>query len=666
MRIRKATPAPSGPDKPSPFSLTASRPFAVQRYTVVTPDHIGFEKAARVTTQDIAQTRYGSTYRETTYTAKAKGRNPNASRVDTAVNAGTMTSQDSALPSFRVSKSGELAVPDGDAQPRNFYARSDTVDEANEVFRDAGATARLTTEGHGVVVPIDPQNPGTSATRTLEKVHAAEEVDDDTEDEVRLQIATALPAMDCNNFVTLVMGAAANASRMAVLQASDSEEETEVQAPTGAEPIEQMARHMTRNKPADPPKMGRLLEANTLQNQDLEAGKTAYERLTEGSRQGRSARLGINESASPEVGEGFVIRSQDTEELRANPVPPVPQGPLTPKQRKRMRKGYLAALNQLDQAEANLQAGRRGLPARIQRMLRTWGEHYAGVVAKDGPDVVTLENYNRRTEIRWEHERIFNNLFRDFEQFRTLVSQNVTSLYQAPDEQTIRTLVQQARAAGNLGENYQAALDEAQQSFLQGLQLTGRTTGGNFFFQMYGPGEQSFHAAYKNVASNPMTLRIREDLEAVGSEAQITVDNLGTFLDSLDQGIASQNVHGVTDVLEETAESARDKHEDLEERLANATTRAEYARIDEEATRIKRELRDEFRNDLIDGYVDITGAQLVNRPTDLQGLSTLVANYLATHQGTGFFGRPYAYLSGWRQRLLDFQTLLGAFNGLHL
>jgi hypothetical protein len=51
----------------------------LQRYTVVTPNHIGMEKHAQVTTQDLAQTDYGSAYRETTYTARETGQNPTPS-----------------------------------------------------------------------------------------------------------------------------------------------------------------------------------------------------------------------------------------------------------------------------------------------------------------------------------------------------------------------------------------------------------------------------------------------------------------------------------------------------------------------------------------------------------------------------------------------------------
>jgi hypothetical protein len=352
-----------------------------------------------------------------------------------------MTSQASGMPAFRVSESGRLAVPDADAQPRNFYAETATVNEANQSFQASGAVTRLMTEGHGVVVPSDPQNPETSATRRLKKVHTAEEVPTGVDDGVGLQLASVLPAMNCDAFISLVMGAAVEATRVALLQESGSPEESEIPAPSPDEPVEPIARYMTHSKPASSEKVKDLPKADTLQPEDLVEGKTAYEKMSDSKRQTRSARLGINESANPEVGEGFVIRSMDTEELRAHPVPVPSAGPLNPRQRKQMRKGYLAAIGQFEQAEANLQADRRALPARIQRMMRSWGEHYAGVVAKDGPDLITFENYNRRTEMRWEHERIFNNLFRDFGQFRLLVAENVTSLYQAPDQQAIQNLV---------------------------------------------------------------------------------------------------------------------------------------------------------------------------------------------------------------------------------
>lgn len=666
MRIRRPPPETARGDRPSPFSLSATRPFAVQRYTVVAPADLSLENNAQVTTQDIEQTRYGSSYRETTYTTRAGGQNPGTTRVRTNLNTGALTSQASALPSFRVSDGGELAVPD-EGQPRNFYAQTATVTTANQIFQDSGATARLRTEGHGIVVPSDPQNPTTSAPRRLKKVHAAEEVPTGVGNQVRLQIANSLPAMNCDVFVSLVMGAVSNASRVAVLQAPNALNQTEIQAPTGREPVEEIATHFTGNQPVDPGPLSQLLQQPVP---DVDPGKTAYERLSDKSRKKRSRRIGINESAAPQVGEGFVIRSMDTEELRAHPVPRPSQrnpGLLTRGERKQMRQRYLQILTQLELAEGNLQAGRRQLPATVQNLLRTWGEHYAGVVARDGQDVVTLENYNRRTEARWEQERIFNNLFRDFEQFRVLVSQNVASLDQAPDEATIQNLVRLARQAGHLPNQYQAALDEAEESFQNGLRVAGRTAGGNFFFQMYGPGRQSFHAAYKDIASNPLTLHIREDPADVLAEATGSVQSLNTLVNNLDNGIAAQAVTGVTPILSNTVQQARTLHGQLQLRLANAPTRGESSRIDQEATDARMNLRTTFRNNLIDAYETITGVQLGgNRPNDLQGLQTLVGNYLIAHPGTGLFRGLYAYATGWRQRLLDFQTLLGGLGGLNL
>jgi hypothetical protein len=83
---------------------------------------------------------------------------------------------------------------------------------------------------------------------------------------------------------------------------------------------------------------------------------------------------GLNQFADPEVGEGFCTSTL----LAAVANAPVMQSGMPPT--------YADYFHLAD-----------GNPEVIQH-VRAWGSHWGGVVAKDGTDVITLENYARNTE----------------------------------------------------------------------------------------------------------------------------------------------------------------------------------------------------------------------------------------------------------------------------
>jgi hypothetical protein len=85
-------------------------------------------------------------------------------------------------------------------------------------------------------------------------------------------------------------------------------------------------------------------------------------------------RYGLNQYAAPEVGEAFVTSTL----VASAPGAQLLQGSIP---------------SQYDHYHL---AGGGGPQVLIS--TRTWGSHWAGVVAKDGADVVTLENYARSTE----------------------------------------------------------------------------------------------------------------------------------------------------------------------------------------------------------------------------------------------------------------------------
>jgi hypothetical protein len=83
---------------------------------------------------------------------------------------------------------------------------------------------------------------------------------------------------------------------------------------------------------------------------------------------------GVNQFADPEVGEGFCTSTLISAAAGAS----VAQNGMPPTYTDYSR---LAAGNPL-----------------VVQHPRTWGSHWGGVVAKDGTDVITLENYARNTE----------------------------------------------------------------------------------------------------------------------------------------------------------------------------------------------------------------------------------------------------------------------------
>lgn len=87
--------------------------------------------------------------------------------------------------------------------------------------------------------------------------------------------------------------------------------------------------------------------------------------------------FGINQYISPEIGDGFIISSLIAQPLDLLGVPVAGIGP-----------GI-----QRPTTEDHMQA-----PAQIVDSRLTWGSHWGGVIAKDGNDVITLENYARNIE----------------------------------------------------------------------------------------------------------------------------------------------------------------------------------------------------------------------------------------------------------------------------
>jgi hypothetical protein len=621
----------------------------VQRYTIVQPGNLRAQKDATIETQDIARTNYGSTYTKSSIKATQQGINPTASTTTTEKVSGAVQQAPSALPPFKVSQNGYMAIADH-GQAKSFYVDAARVNQANNVLRDSGAKVRLKTGGHGITVPQNPAMPNPHQTRNLKKAQAALEVTNAVTHLVETQVQNILPDVQCNDFIRLVTGASAQASRVAVLeQPGQPLTHVEVSAEENREPVKEIATHLSAaGAPKNTGQINGDLAGPALSTPQKNAGMRSYENLTDPQRDQRSQLLGINEYVNPQVGEGMVIRSLETNNSigahhgQASQI--VPAGTNSKKKKRKLRQNYSQAIQDLAAANAVLNNSRAGVSARVQLMMKTWGEHYAGVVGRDGPDMVTLENYNRVTEVRWEHERIFNNLFRDFQEFRNLVSDRVDHLYVAPDENTIQQLVQIAALVPGLSIAYQAALAEATQSFQTGLQQTQQTYQGAFYFSMYGPAAQSFHAQFKGMASNPVTLHIKENLLPVQQSATTEIQDLHNLIARWEVPILANPVNGfgVQAGLVATINHARGVEVQANIDFAAANTRGEYAAVASAASNESWNVFNQtIRQGVMNAFQAITGHAPVPAANDLNDLVARCTTFLGTYRFYHRADAPY-------------------------
>jgi hypothetical protein len=613
-------------------------PNVIQRYTIVQPDNLHAQSGATVETQDVRQTPYSSTYITKSNQATQTGFDPTTQETTTErVSGNVQPPQVSGLPAFKVSQNGIMALPE-EGQAKNFYTTPKRVAETNKTLQDNGATVRLKSEGHGITVPKNPVHPNNTKTNTLKKVHVATEVLNNVTQQMELQIQQVLPFVNCNDFVELVMGAAAIGSRVAVLK--NRYDQQEVPSVETQEPVKEIATHISSGKPS-PTQVENRLRNQNLGETDKKTGIRNYENLGNKKRTERSEELGINELAKPKVGEGYVVKSMESnEQLNAlrdgtnvipnpNIVAPNTNSGLV---QQGMRDDYLQALQDLDDAYAIVNKSKKDVPNNIQNMMKSWGVHYAGVVGADGPDTVTLENYNRSVEITWEHQRIFNNLFKDFDDFRDLVSDRVSSLQKAPADHVIEQLVTFALQAPLLQLNYQNALQEALDSFQTGLHQSQNNARANFFFDMYGPGLQSFHERYKGLSTNSVTLNIKETVQPV---AQGATNNIALLHNSIASWEAPVLAHPMTGpaqaALLRVIRDARAVETQANIDFAAANTRSDYLKVITNADDAWNTLQNDMRQHVRGAFQVITGNAPVPAINTNADISPRCIAYRATY-----------------------------------
>jgi hypothetical protein len=249
---------------------------------------------------------------------------------------------------------------------------------------------------------------------------------------------------------------------------------------------------------------------------------------------------------------------------------------------------YQAAIAALNAADKTADVAKQQTDVEIQAMRNIWGEHYAGVVAADGGDTVTLENYNRRTEREWELARIFNKLFVDFHEFRTFVESQTQTLPVTLTADDSGPLIRGALSNANImGEElraeYREAIAQAAQSVTTGIALDEDHAKTMIHFQMYGSkAGQSFHEQFVGSTANALTMRIEESAtearkgrqEDLQREARRKIDNITRYTPT--------GSRTLTDLADQTKRELEELYGQYHLALDGAGTNAELARIDAE------------------------------------------------------------------------------------
>lgn len=412
-------------------------------------------------------------------------------------------------PDIHVSANAEMAIENTAAEARNYFATANSLAASNNALTQTGSAVRLHATGQTTTVPTNPDPNNYDATpKALSKIQVDPNIDP------QANLGDFFGTAECNNFVKKIIG---SAERVAVVGTGVNE--LELDAPTESEPFNAIADYVSSTPQGNQTPAN--LDQHVVANQVDQNAQVNYNNLNKAH---VDPSLGINEHASPEVGEGYVIRplKDDIDNER--------QGQAQVANQFSNNGGndeYLNELTALRNTNQQLDVKLQGLSLKAQSLKHIWIYHYAGVVAKDGGDTITLENYNRGQEKKWIINDAFDDLFLAQQDFRDFVWQTTPTL-KAQDHIQQRDLINQMQARG-------VVLNGA----LQVLYDTARDTANAnigpinsmIHFKMYGSEVgQSFHEKWQPSTANQITLRIRQSLDGTRATKLNLANNLNVAL----------------------------------------------------------------------------------------------------------------------------------------
>lgn len=542
--------------------------------------------------------------------------------------------------SLNVSQHGRMAIENTTAQPRAFYADNQIVIASNQQLRDIASPVRLVPGGGTVRVPTDPDPAHHDPTpKTLTKVAAQPNIPADHPSELAGQaLINAAQNSECNNVVKLILGAAESARNVVLGRAAD-QTETEVEGRERLEPIYEIANFVATTNVGSG-NVGNLATVTQtavpyLQQPTVE---TNYNALAAPP----PAALGINAGALPEVGEGYAIRSL-AGVTRPGPVT------FTNVSGTDVDDQYLEALQMLHAAGGMLDPIIRNMAADRARANRAmalktfWGEHYAGVVAKDGSDTITYENYNRAPQWKWPINEAFNNLYRNMATFRQYI-RGLGEVLQARNfprqQQLIADFAHHLATTGiHVPARQQRMVDKAVDTAQGNIDNASDSAKEMMYFQMYGQrAGQSFHEKFTTSPSalastaNAMTLRVRTNLNLHRQDRQNALTpKIAAITAALNRNSTDAHLNAT---LQNRRATFGITSGQVMQDIAAATTIRE---VEEAAMRLNQ-ANDDVWGDLHQELllIDPTAAPPANRINFVAYVLTLINAY---HIGGGVWGR---------------------------
>lgn len=355
-------------------------------------------------------------------------------------------------------------------EAREFYADPAVIADGNTKLTNVGSAVQLVPNP---AVTVTPPGPGATALQMVKP---------------SIQVALAAVVGDAASFGTAVcvdvamkvMGQLGGGRGTRGIfegphPAPRHEEDYSVND-TGSKAVYHLADFVAQGPGGRAPTTGQLHTAMSNEAPRDSAGEAYGRNTTSQDRIARAQQLAINQFARPEVGEGFATYS------------------------------------------TRPRAGRK-----------TWGYHYAGVVARstDGRDSVTLENYNRSSDIKRLAEKVYKRVLK---RNKAIVTAKIAQLrqeaatlgreawaldpryYELHDLQarlTPETVYRKLREVLVAIREATGADRAAGEADFNDILNTDANT--KWFFHLYGSGRgQSFHeqAVKSNYFKNPLTLRV--------------------------------------------------------------------------------------------------------------------------------------------------------------
>ncbi|MBX3001192.1 MAG: DUF4157 domain-containing protein [Caldilineaceae bacterium] len=344
-------------------------------------------------------------------------------------------------------------------EAQEFYATDAVISEAQQKLQDHDSWIDLATSGDSITV----------GGKTLKGVKAKSKLLE-AEKVVGARIEK-LKDHICINMANLVMGLQqTERSHSLISQNTNTKDTKKLSITSGgleSSQVTRLAKNLSTSR--DDTSQDTLLDQTGKVDLD-NVGKEYGTRLGKGELSEQAKTLGINEYAIPDVGEAFATYS----------IEPVVEG---------QKKDFSVLV--------------KGDPT-IRKFV--WGYHYAGVVAQseDKADKVTLENYNRSSDIV---KTIFEKLETDFGEGAKKAFQDIKDRGETGDQSVVKKLYLE------LMKGLGVSTQEATEKFSAAIKNASREALKAWFFKMYGTtagSGQTFHeqSSGSGYFGNPMTVRV--------------------------------------------------------------------------------------------------------------------------------------------------------------